>query len=281
MSDYTFTKEGLGRILPSNAIEVAWDDQEPLITPEKLVALHLFGIPLQSAMRNPITGKQDIMTPELVKEYIRQAVSLCEAEGKFSIFCKQHLEKQAFDRVQYQSFGYFQLRNRPVSSIERLTVTSSSEQAVYQVPLEWIDVGHLHNGQINILPLTMNIKEGQVVPLLAGPGGSAMLNLFGSNHWLASFWEITYTSGFPEGKLPALLNQYIGVVAAMEILSMLASTHAKTTSTSLSMDGTSQSVSGPGPELYNASLERLASKRKWLKSRLQSVFGCLIGIDNV
>lgn len=281
MADYTYSREGLGRILPSNAIEVAWEDQEPLITPEKLVALHLFGIPLQSAMKNPMTGKNDIMTPDLIKEYIKQAVSLCEAEGKFSIFQKQHLEKQAFDRVQYQSFGYFQLRNRPVSSIERLTVTSSNEQNVYQVPLEWIDIGHLHNGQINILPLTMGIKDGQMVPLLAGPGGSAMINLFSSNHWLASFWEITYTSGFPQGKLPALVNQYIGVVAAMEILSMLASTHAKTTSTSLSMDGYNQSISGPGPDLYNATLERLASKRKWLKSRLQATFGALIGIDNV
>lgn len=280
MADYTYSREGLGRILPQNAIEVAWEDQEPLITPERLVQLHLFGIPLQSAMRNPFTGKFDIMTPELVKEYIHQAVALCEAEGKFSIFQKQHKEKQAFDRVAYQSFGYFQLRQRPCSSIERLTVTSSNEQHVYQVPLEWIDVGHLHNGQINILPLTMSIKEGQVVPMLAGPGGSAMLNLFGSNHWLASFWEIIYTSGFPEGKLPALVNQYIGVVAAMEILSALATTHAKTTSTSLSLDGTSQAISGPGPDLYNPTLERLASKRKWLKSRLQATFGMLIGTDN-
>lgn len=281
MADYTYSKEGLGRILPQNAIEVAWEDQEPLITPEKLVKLHLFGIPLVSAIRNPITGKQDVMTPDIIKDFIHQAVALCEAEGKFSIFQKQHKEKQPYDRVQYQSFGYFSLRNRPISSIEQLTVTSSNEQHIYQIPLEWIDIGHLHVGQINILPLTMSIRDGQMVPLIGGPGGTAILNLFSSNHWLASFWEVIYTSGFPEGKLPALVNQYIGVTAAMEILSVLAATHAKTTATSLSLDGTSQSISGPGPELYAARLKELASKRQWLKSRLQATFGCLIVTDNV
>jgi hypothetical protein len=281
MADYTYSKDGLGRILPQNAVEVAWEDQEPLITPERLCQLHLFGIPLISALRNPVTMRQDVMTPDLIKEYIHQAVALCEAEGKFSIFPKQHKEKLPFDRVQYQSFGYFQLRNRPINSIEQLTVTSSNEQTIYQIPLEWVDIGHLHNGQINILPLTMSVRDGQVAPMLAGPGGSAMLNLFSSSHWLASFWECLYTTGFPEGKLPALVNQYIGVTAAMEILALLASTHAKTTSTSLSLDGTSQAISGPGPELYDTRLKQLASKRQWLKSRLQATFGCLIGIDNV
>jgi hypothetical protein len=281
MADYTDTKAGLGRILPSGALEVVFEDQGPLITPQELKDLYLWGVPLVSALKNPVTRQYDVMTDDMLKRYIVEAVATCEAEGKFSIFPVQRIKKHAFDRAEYTSFGYFQLRDRPVSSIQKLTVTASNEQAVFIIPLEWIDVGQLHQGQVNIIPLTMYAKNGSMTPLLAGPGGATMLNLWGGSHWLASFWEFTYTTGFPDGKLPKLVNQYIGTVAAMRVLSLLATTHAKTTSTSLSLDGASQSISGPGPNLYDGRIKALAQERKETMRKLQSNFGCLFCVDSL
>jgi hypothetical protein len=174
-----------------------------------------------------------------------------------------------------------QLRHRPVASIQQLTVTSSDGSNVYNVPLNWIETALLHQGQINILPITISARDNQYVPLLAGPGGSAFLAIFSGRHWLPSFWQAVYTTGFKDGVLPKLVNQLIGVVAAMEVLSALAATHAKNTSVSLGIDGLSQSMSGPGPELYRNRLMELAEKRRWLKTRLQSTFGMGLILGNV
>ena len=281
MADFTNTKDGLGRVLQENAVAVQWEDTCPLISPEELIEDYLFGLPLVSAVRNPITKKFDVMTPTLIKKYINRSVSIAEEEAKVDIFPRQYKEKQPFDRVAYQNFGYFQLRHLPVDSLQDLTVTTASEDSVYRVPLDWIDIGYLRQGQINILPLTISIRGGAIAPLLAGPGGSAFLAIFGNHPWLAAFWEVTYTTGFKDGALPKIVNEYIGVVAAMEVLSALAATYSRTTSNSLNIDGLGQSISGPGPELYKSRLTDLASKRKWICGRLKSKLGMGILINNV
>lgn len=281
MADLTYTKEGLGQILPEHTVESVWQDLEPLLTPEKLIKMHLWGIPLRSNMPHPVTKKPDVLTPDDLKDFIIEAVSLCENDSNVHIFPRQHEEGQPFDRVQYQRFGYFQLRERPIHSIQKLTVNTATNDDVYNVPLEWIDTKLLHHGQINILPLTMSMRNGAQAPLLAGPGGSAFLSIFGNNPWIASFWKVVYTTGFPDGQIPKIINQYIGVQAAMEILSLLGATFSKTTSMSLGLDGMSQSVSTPGPNIYANRLKELSDKRDRIKGRLQHQLGLGIIIDNV
>jgi hypothetical protein len=281
VADFSNSKDGLGRVLSENAIAVQWEDLEPLISPEQLIRLHLFGLPLVSGVRNPITRKFDVMTPDMLKEYIVNAVALAEEEARIDIFPRQYKEKQAFDRVAYQNFGYFQLIHLPVDSIQDLVVATSSEDQVYRVPLDWIDVGYLRQGQMNILPLTLKIQNGVMSPLLAGPGGSAFLAIFGNYPWLASFWEVFYTTGFKDGTLPKIVNQYIGTIAAMEVISALAATYSRTTSNSLNIDGLGQSISGPGPELYKTRLNDLEVKRKMLCGRLKNRLGVGILVNNV
>jgi hypothetical protein len=281
VADYTNSKDGLGRVLSENAIQVQWEDIEPLISPEILIKRHLFGLPLVSGVRNPTTRKFDVMTPALIKEYITDAVAIAEEEARIDIFPRQYKEKQAFDRAAYQSFGYFQLRHLPIDSIQDLTVTTSSQDDVYRVPLEWIDIGFLRQGQMNILPLTLKLVNGVQSPLLAGPGGSAFLAIFGNFPWIASFWQVTYTTGFKDGAIPKIVNQYIGTIAAMEVISSLAATYSRTTSNSLNMDGLGQSISGPGPELYRTRLGELETKRKLLCGRLKNRLGVGILVNNV
>jgi hypothetical protein len=281
MADYTNTKEGYGRLYPDNSVAVQFEDLEPLITPERLRTEHLLGIPLVSGSKDPITGKFHVVTDPEIKTFITNAVALAELESKISIFPKQIQEGQPFDRCEYVSWGYFQLRHRPVSSIEELTIVTSDGSAIYQVPLAWINVQYLHQGILNILPLLMAMKDGQVQPLLASPGGSAFLALFSSQSWIPAFWQVLYSVGFKDGLIPKTINQYIGTIAAMELLSQLAGSFARSTSTSLSFDGLAQGISGLGPTLYNNFLEQLASKRKWLLTRLKAQFNQSIILGNV
>lgn len=281
MADLTNNKEGLGDVFPENSVDVQWNDLQPLITPERLRVEHLLGVPLVSGAKDPNTGKYHIVTDSEIKVFINNAVSLAQLESKVDIMPCQYSEKHPFDRVEYQSWGYFQLRHRPVSSIQELTVTTSDETTIYQIPLAWIDTGQLHQGQLSILPLLMSIRDGQAVPLLSGSGGSAFLALFTSNVWVPSFWRIKYITGFKDGLVPGVINQYIATIAAMELLAAIAATFARSTSTSLGIDGVSQSISGPGGELYNNRLEQLASKRKWLMTRIKAQFGQSIVLGNV
>lgn len=281
MADYTQTKEGIGAVYKENQTESVWRGLEPLITPEQVRERHLWGLPMVSALVNPFTKKPYILKDELIKDMIIQAVALAEAEAKIDIFPKTYGEKEPFDRPAYESYGYMTVRHKPVQSIESLLLMPATQQAIFEVPLEWIDVGLLHQGQINLIPMTIAMKTGTVVPLTSAPGGAAFLSVFGNKHWLPSFFQVSYTCGFKEGALPVLVNQYIGTITAMEILSMLGATYARTVSGSLSLDGVSQSISTPGPNVFQSRLQDLADKRKWLIGRLQAQLGMKIVFGNV
>jgi hypothetical protein len=280
---YQESKPGLGKIYKEGAVATGgFVDEQPLITPDKLKQLFLFGIPLLSAIRNPITNRPDIMTDPILKEYIVEAAALAEAESKIEILPTQFVESQAFDRVAYDAFGYFQLRRRPIASLEAITVTPSNETPMLRLPLDWCSTTLLHLGQVNLIPLTLATRGNAIVPLATAPFGATWLNLLaGGRSWVPSMWEFTYTAGFPEGAIPRIVNQYIGCIAAMEILSALAATYAKSTSTSLGIDGLSQSISLPGAQIFTQRLEELAAKRKWLKSRIQASVNMNFVVDNV
>lgn len=281
MADYTSAKNNLGAVFPVGQIESTWTRVEPLITPVLLRTLHLWGIPLVSAMRDPITGKSAVMDDEILKVYIDRAVSIAEAETGLDIFPIYRQEKKAFDKCEYEAFGFFRTSWRPVATIQAITVTPSNDEDVFTVPLEWVETGYLFRGEINLIPLTVALRSGTVVPLSTSAGGATFLSIFGHKPWIPAFWKLAYTTGFPDGKVPKIVNELIGCVAAMEVLSMLASTYARTNSSSLSLDGMSQSVSTPGPNLFKIRLDELATKREMLTDRLKKLYGLSIFSSNV
>jgi hypothetical protein len=233
MSDYSNSKSGPGGVFPDNAVETSWNRLEPLVSPEQVKSRHLFGIPLVSAMKDPLTGKAQVMTDDLIKDVI--------------------------DRV---------------ATIDKVTITPSNNVDIYTVPIEWIETAYLPMGQINIIPLVSAI--GYSTPAAVSSGGAVFLSVLGGQQWVPAFWQIEYTSGFPDGMMPKPVNELIGCIAAMEILAMLAATYAKSSSHSLGIDGMSQSVSTPGPALFDQRLVILADKRKTLTSKLKTMYGLKI-----
>lgn len=282
MADYTDSKTVLGDVFPTNAVESTWVRTEPLITPEKLRRKHLWGLQLFSQMPNPRTGIAMEMTDDDIGEFIDSAVGLAEAETGLIIFPTKFKEGHAWDRQEYDSFGYFKLRKRPVASVDRLTVTLSNNDAIYEVPKDWIETANGQWGQINIVPLTIALTSGNPVAIPTTAGGALLLSIFqGKSQWVAKFWQIDYTCGFPGGMLPKVLNDYIGTIAAMEILSQLATTYARNTGSSLSIDGGSQSVSTPGPEIFKPRLEELGAKREMLTNKLKAMYHLKFFSNNV
>lgn len=279
MADYTNTKSGPGRAFPDDAVQNTWSSVEPLVTPTQVQSRFLFGIPLVSQMKDPITKKAQVYTPEMVKDTIDRAVAITEAETGLVIFPRQLKEKHPFDRNEYEAFGYFRTLQRPIASIEALTITPPSGSDIYSIPLEWVETAYLPKGQINLIPLGNAIAYG--TPANVGSGGALFLNVLGNQPWIPAFWQLTYTAGFPDGMLPKLVNELIGCVAAMEVLSQLASTYGKDQSHSLGIDGLSQSVSTPGPQIFKVRYEELAEKRKTLIKKLKAQYGTNLFSGNV
>lgn len=279
MADFTNSKNGPG-LSPIGIIDSSWNRLEPLITPQKLRDTQLALLPLVSGMADPTTGKKAVLTNEMIDEFIINAVALAEAETGLQIFPTQHKEKLAFDQFEFKSLGYFKIKNRPIASIQALNVVPANGVSIYQVPLDWIEVANLTMGQVNIIPINIATVGGSFVPSQTA-GGSFFLSILGSQPWIAAFWEFTYTTGFPDGKVPRMVNQYIGAIAAIEILSNLATTYARSTSHSQSLDGVSQSISTPGPQLFKTRIEELEAKRKMLCKKLKAAYGLNLFSNNV
>jgi hypothetical protein len=277
MADYTNSKSGLGATYPVGVVDACWGDSGPLITPMLLRVRQLFGIPLVSNMVDPVTGKRQVMTDPIIADVIHRAVALAELETHLNIMPRQIAEKQAFDRQAFASFGFVRLDNRPVVSLDDMTVTASNDENVFRVPPTWIDRGYMHKGQINLVPITVAFNgAGFINPSDqsgGANGGSMFLSILGQNPWIPSYWKFTYTVGFPEGQIPVVVNELIGVIAAIEILDILATTNAKNASASLSIDGLSQSVGTAGPTIYDARIQKLTEKKMLLVKKLKTMFG--------
>ena len=150
------------------------------------------------------------------------------------------------------------------------------------MPLEWVEIKNAQWGQVNIIPLTIALTNGNPTAIPTTAGGALLLSVFqGRSHWVPSFWKIKYTCGFPEGKIPKVVNDLIGTIAAMEVLSQLASTYGKSSGSSLSIDGASQSVSTPGPEIFTKRINDLTLKREMLVAKLKNYYGLKFFSDNV
>jgi hypothetical protein len=281
MADHTYSKAGLGAIYPDGGFDTTWQRSEALITPERLVRRHLFGIPLVSGSKDPRTGKADVMTPDDIIDHIDRAVGTLELETGLIIFPTQYKAKLPYDRCEYQSFGYFRIEKKPIASIELLTINLSNNQDIFSVPLDWIETAKLHVGQINIIPLTIALTKGGSSATPTTSGGGVLLALMGNAPWLASYFQIDCTLGFKDGMLPKVMNDLIGTIAAMQILSQLASTYGKSTGSSLSIDGMSQSVSSPGANIFTKRYTDLAQERAFLTKKIKVAWGTTLFTSNV
>lgn len=270
MADFTDSKSSVGSVYPENAVESPWIRTEPLITPEKLRMRYLFGIPLVSRLPDPITKKYQVMTDDILSDYILRAVSVVETETHLTIFPVVLHEKHPFHRLDYESFGYFRTKHRPVQSVLKIAVVPANNIDVYIVPLDWVTTAYLPHGQINIVPITIATVGGATIPANS-VSGAAFLSILSRHFWVPEFWQIDYVAGFEEGAVPRIVNELIGITATIDILSQLAATFFNT-SNSLGIDGMSQSSAGPGPQVFLTRIGELKEKKDMLIKKLRSMY---------
>lgn len=272
MADYTDSKERSQKAYPVEAKETSglMTRVETMITPELLKSRYLHGIDLNDYTEDEL--KQEIM---LAMNEIELLSGLTLNRVKFS-------ERIPYDSRLYKNFLHFKTNHKPVLSVDSFAVESSNGQNIYKLPADWIEMGFAHKGQINLLPIMTVFGTSGTIASSAPDGALIFLQSLSNYNWLPAFWTIEYTAGIckEDGKVPVVVNDLIGLTAAMEILSAKQNLIVHN-SQSLSQDGLSQSSSGQGPQTYQNRIDMLQAKRDKLLSRVKAIYHNKYFITNI
>jgi hypothetical protein len=237
---------------------------EPILTPEKLVSRFLKGIPR-------VLPNGDVYTDDDYKDQIYLATNEAESLVGFTFSREQYVGKAPYDKALARQYLHIKTEQGPILSVQRLCVTSADGYNIYDIPPEWIETSGFSKKIINIIPILGSMALGR------GTGGiyaTSLFAVFFSNlSFLPGFWQYEITTGVSkdEGQFPAIVNQLIGTIAAINILSPLAATNIMT-SQSLNQDSLSQASSGLGPRVYQLRIEELTKKRDELMGKIKTVF---------
>lgn len=286
--DYTDNKPNIQTLFPEGATTLSGEGVagfqriETWLTPDRLRNEFLFGIPLISPMNN------QEMSDDLLKVFIRRAASHLETKCKVTVSPQQKFDRIEFDRVKYlQGWNQLVLKYGNVQSVQEVSIRAvdsvsspynnnpSVDQAegsvLYSVPLDWIDVSYATKGILHFVPLQTTFSSYGVVGPSAG-AAAPLFAIFSQLQWIPAFWAVKYTVGFKENAVPSEINQLIGDYAALNILSQLSALN-RTTSQSISVDGTSQSTTTPGPQIYAKRCEDLEKEIIALEDLIKHRFG--------
>jgi len=238
---------------------------EPLLGPDKFKRMFLQGI-------NLWYPNGDKITPDDLQDKLNWAMNQTEILLGVTITREAFKHKVPFDYALYKSYIHIVAEKGPMISIEELAIVSADNNNIFVVPPTWIETSNFAKRQINVIPLLAAYGVNQVAGAV-GNAGIAFLTVMDGLAWVPSYWQIKYTAGLSntEGQVPTVVNQLIGCIAAIDILSQLAATN-RFNSQSQSQDGISQSSSGPGTHIYDKRIEDLSLQRDDLVKKLKGIF---------
>lgn len=207
----------------------------PLVTPQQLKDVYLFGVTIDDDQGNDIK-------PEAFQLWIDNAVSYVEHYLDIYISEETVIEYRDFRHNDYMDWGYIQLNNFPLIAVEKLEMVYYRDEdgepiVVQEIPKSWIRVQE-QDGILRLVPNGRFTGGLQVDNL-----GMYFPEIFKASV-IPHAWKITYKAGFEDGKIPALLNQAIALLAACQALIVAGNLvlGVGIQSQNISMDGLSQGI---------------------------------------
>ncbi len=271
------SKTGGGSVYPISAVDTSgtFNRIEPLITPNILKEDWLFAVPLF----DPRT--QSRITDETLKRAIIRAMSQLEMELKVNIIPVQRKIKLSYDRNLARYFNHLEVPYKPINTLLNVSLEDSNFNIIYTFPPDIIETRNLWQGQINFGPITQGLQSGILTSNGNNIAGNGLLLI--ENSYIQSapaYWLIDCITGFPENQIPTVINELIGITAAIEILSKVQPAF-KVNSQSLSHDGLSQSTSGSGPQIFANRINDLKEKKAGMLDQVKHIFYNAIICSNI
>jgi hypothetical protein len=237
----------------------------PLPTPAVMRRRSLFGLKLQSSLTN------ETVPDETLQDYINQAISELEMSLDIYITPVTFEEKHDYLRDMFSfSYAYLKLLHPNVISVESVQISFNNDtlqNAAITFPLE-----HVHlmpqEAAIQLVPAFGTSLSGFLMSAFSGVQYHAFNSALLSN-WPGAI-RIKYTAGFEEGKIPAILTGLVEKMAAIRFLSAMGPILYPVSSTSIGIDGVSQSVGTPGPAYLS---QRMNELEKQVQAELDTAKG--------
>lgn len=238
---------------------------QPLVTPSEVRNTWCFGLPLTKEDGRPMPDEDlELFIESATKDverrlgvFLRPTKIVCNAEAQHLVQGVEYdLEEPPYDYNlrQYRNWGFLQLRQYPIISVERVRLVLPNGLEVVDFPMEWVKV-YKKVGQINIVPYA----GSPTVMTVAGATGSAYPLLTGqfSQNFPQAIW-VDYTAGLGEWKwgfdeegnpvkewvVPPDIRAVIGKIASIDVLGIAGDAIlAGYASISTSIDGMHESFS--------------------------------------
>lgn len=211
----------------------------------------LFGIPLKSQL----TGQE--VTNDTITHYINASISELEHELDLYITPIVFNEKHDYNRRDFSwTYNYLKLNHSNILHVRKLELTFSNNQdsGLIVYPNEFVHVMP-QEGVIQLVPAFGTSMSGFQVSAFSGAQYGALMAL-GTGSFPGGV-RVEYECGFEKDKVPASIVDLIENMAAYKLLSSVGPLLFPYNSIGISIDGTSQSVSSPGPQFLAQRLKDL------------------------
>lgn len=194
-------------IFPENSttVDAPFARYVDTIDPATLKERYLFAVDLRDNDGNPLPDS-------VIQDYINIAISETEHELDLPIWPTQYVEYKDYVINDYNSWVFMQMFHYPIISIEKMEIKyRSTDSPIYTIPEEWIRLNN-KTGVVRLTPTSASITSFNI------PGSLFLPQVVGFGRHFPHWFEVTYTAGFEEDKIPYIINHYIGVKAAINVL---------------------------------------------------------------
>lgn len=234
---------------------------EPMLTVKQLKERYLFGIDLTDK-------KGNVLPDEVMQHQINAAVSYLE-HALDLIISPVTITGEQYDyrAVDYSNFNFIQLKKRPGIEVLEIKAQFPNRSDLVTYPKEWY-VLEKEASQVQLSPV-----EGSFSGLIVTQGGSYVPLIYGTRDYWPHLFSITYRAGFCDDQIPVIINEMIGLQAAIKIFEILGDLlyGPGLSSDNVSIDGASVSKGLAASGIYSVYGARIDGYRKSLKDYTEIV----------
>jgi hypothetical protein len=228
---------------------------------------YLFGIPLTSAL----TGQT--LPDSAIDFWIKSSISELEHILDIYITPVKFREKHDYNRSDFTwNFNFMKLNHKPILNVEKLELSFTNDEQVpgfVNFPLEHVHVMG-QEGTIQLVPAFGTTLSGFLLSAFSGSQFHA-LRATGMMNFPGGI-RVEYTAGFEQDKIPYIISELIGVMAALKVLYLLGPLLFPHNSVSVSIDSVSQSTGTMGPKFFLDFINQLDKERERLLETVKSYY---------
>lgn len=222
------------------------------LTTDELIDMCFQGIDL-------VTYTGEYFSRTFLAKSINSAIET--AEQTFDIALTPRIEEgelHDYEGSGINEYSYTVLFTRPVKEVTEVKYLIGNNP-VMTIPLNWVQLDK-KAGAITIFPVS-----GGVQPLM--PAIGSVFPFFGSRSYMPMGLSITYKAGMDKGEIPENLLEFIYKKASISIFEVWGDQiiGAGIASSSLSIDGLSQSIGTTQSAMYGGASARIMEYRKDLE----------------